>query len=239
MKLILGAVIATASVIILGVLIVIPSFFENQKPTSVMLTFNIHDDADLDIWCHNLSEFLKSENSFGTIFISGEVAQKNPSCVKSFSKKFDIGSQTYSYISLPQIQDYGIQLQEVKKGRDTINDIGNMDSKLFKAPFGDTDQNIYSILSSNNILADFSYQTQYNKYLDDKFLKFDLVTINSKDISTGSLKSIKTSTIPVQIEFDSSMSLEEIKKIFYQIKSSNVEFVTASDITKMELTRWN
>lgn len=239
MKLILGAVIATALVIILGVLIVTPSFFENEKKTSVMLTFNIHDDSNLDIWCHNLSEFLKSENSYGTIFISGELAQKNPSCVKSFSKKFDIGSQTYSYVSLPQIQDYGIQLQEVKKGRDAINVVGNMDSKLFKAPFGDTDENVYSILSSNDILADFSYQTQYNKYFNDKFLKFDLMTIDSKNISTSSLQSIKSSTIPVQIEFDSSMTLDEIKKIFFQIKTLNVNFVTASDITKMELTRWN
>lgn len=239
MKLILGAVIATALVIILGVLIVTPSFFENEKKTSVMLTFNIHDDSNLDIWCHNLSEFLKSENSYGTIFISGELAQKNPSCVKSFSKKFDIGSQTYSYASLPQIQDYGIQLQEVKKGRDAINVVGNMDSKLFKAPFGDTDENVYSILSSNDILADFSYQTQYNKYFNDKFLKFDLMTIDSKNISTSSLQSIKSSTIPVQIEFDSSMTLDEIKKIFFQIKTLNVNFVTASDITKMELTRWN
>ena len=239
MKLILGAVIATALVIILGVLIVVPSFFENEKSASVMLTFNVHDGSNLNVWCQNISEFLKSENSFGTIFISGEIAEKNTSCVKSFSKKFDIGSQTYSYVSLPEIQDYGIQLQEVKKGRDTINEIGNVDSKLFKAPFENTDENIYSILSSNGILADFSYQNQYNKYVNDKFLKFDLITINSKNISTSSLQSIKSNTTPIQIEFDSSMTIDEIKKIFFEIKSSNVDFVTASDITKMELTRWN
>jgi len=238
MKLILGAVIATASVILLGVLIVAPSFFESEKSTNVMLTFDIYDQQYLDVWCSDLAEFLKSENISGTIFISGNIAKKNPSCITSFYK-FDIGSQTYSYISLPQIQDYVLQLEEVKKGRETINEVGNIDSKLFKAPFGDIDENIYSLLSSNDILADFSYQNQYNKYYDNKFLKFDLLTINSKDISTPSLQSIKSSKIPVQIEFNSSMTLEEIKKSFFQIKSLHINFVTASDITQMELTRWN
>ena len=238
MKLILGAVISTASVILLGVLIVAPSFFESEKLTSVMLTFEIYEDQNLDVWCSDLAEFLKSKNIRGIIFISGDVAKKNPSCITSFYN-FDIGSQTYSYVSLPQISNYGVQLEEVKKGRDTINQVGNINSKLFKAPFGDIDENIYSLLSSNDILADFSYQNQYNKFYDNKFLKFDLLTINSKDISTVTLQSIESSTTPVQIEFNSSMTLEEIKKITLQIQSSNIDFATASDITQMELTRWN
>ena len=239
MKLIFGAVIATATVIILGVLIVIPSFFPSENHADVMLVFNIYDHPNLDNWCRNLSDFLASENVIGTIFISGDLAKTNPSCVTSFSKAFDVGSQTYSFTPLTQISDYAIQLEEVKKGRDSINEVGNLDSKLFKAPYGETDENIYSLLSSNEILADFSYQNQYNKFYDDKFLKFDILTLNSQDISSNSLQAVKSSAIPVQIEFDSSMSLEEIQRITLQIKSLNVDFVTASEITKMDLTRRN
>lgn len=238
MKLIVGAVIATAAVIILGVLIIIPSFFETES-TNVMLTITVYDQPNLATWCQNLSEFLEFENGHGAIFISGEVAQKNPSCVTSFSKNFDIGSQTFSYVSLPQISDYRAQLEEVKKGKDAIDKVGNLDSRLFKAPFSDTDENIYSLLTNNEILADFSYQNQYNKFFNGKFLKFDLLTINSKDISAKSLQSIKSSKIPVQIEFDSSMTIDEIKNVFSQIKSSNIDFVTASDIAQMELTGRN
>lgn len=235
MKLIVGAVIATATVVVLGVLIIIPSFFESGS-TNVMLAISVYDQPNLDIWCKNLSEFLESENGHGAIFISGEVAQKNPLCVTSFSKNFDIGSQTFSYISLPQISDYGNQLEEVKKGKEVVDQVGNINSRLFKAPYGDTDENIYSLLSSNGVLADFSYQNQYNKFFNGKFLKFDLLTINSKDVSTESLQSIKSSKIPVKIEFDSSMNLDEIKNVISQIKSSNIDFVSASDITQMELT---
>jgi len=239
MKLIFGAIIATASVIFLGVLIVSPSFFPSEKHADVMLVLNIYDRPNLDNWCRELSIFLAAENVVGTIFISGDVAKKNPSCVTSFSEKFDVGSQTYSFIPLTQISDYSIQLEEIKKGQDSINEIGNLDSKLFKAPHGETDENIYSLLSNNGILADFSYQNQYNKYYDNKFLKFDLLTFNSQDISSSSLRVVESSTIPVQIEFNSSMSLEEIQKIILQIKSSNIDFVTASEITKIELTRRN
>jgi len=239
MKLIFGAVIATAAVIILGVLIVIPSFFPSENHVNVMLVFNIYDGPNLDNWCGNISDFLASENLIGTIFISGDLAKKNPSCVTSFSKEFDVGSQTYSFTPLTQISDYVIQLEEVKKGRDSINEVGNFDSKLFKAPHGETDESIYSLLSSNGILADFSYQNQYNKFYDNKFLKFDILTLNSQEISSNSLQAIESSTIPVQIEFDSSMSVEEIQKMILQIKSLNVDFVTASEITKIDLTRRN
>jgi len=239
MRLILGAVIATTSIIILGVLIISPVFFTTEKSTNVMLSFEIYEQPNLETWCQELSNFLHSKNIGGTIFISGELAEKYPSCITSFPNNFDIGSQTYSYAQLTQISDYSIQLEEVKQGRDAVNEVGNLDSKLFKAPDGATDENIYSLLSNNGILADFSYQNQYNKYHDNQFLKFDLLTLESQNISFDSLQSVESSKIPVLIEFDTYMSIEEIQEIILEIDSWDIELVTASDISKIKLTGRN
>jgi peptidoglycan/xylan/chitin deacetylase (PgdA/CDA1 family) len=239
MRLILGAVIATTTIIILGVLIISPVFFTNEKPTNVMVSFEIYDQTNLEIWCQDLSNFLRSKNISGTVFISGELAKKYPSCITSFPDNFDIGSQTYSYAQLTQIPDYSLQLEEVKQGRDAINEVGNFDSKLFKAPYGDTNENIYSLLSSNGILADFSYQNQYNKYHDEQFLKFDLLTFDSQDIYSEYSQIVESNNIPVQIEFDTYMTIGEIQQIILEMDSWDIKFVTASDISKMKLTERN
>ena len=239
MKLILGAVIATTSIIILGVLIISPVFFPIEKPTPVMLSFNINDHPNLDNWCKEVSSLLQSKNIRGTVFISGKLAENYPSCITSFPKNFDVGSQTYSYTQLTEISDYSIQLEEVKQGREVINKIGNLDSKLFKAPYGETDDDIYSLLSRNEILADFSYQNQFHKYHENQFLKFDLVTYDSQNVNYSLLQNIESSDYPIQIEFNSFMSSNEIQETISVIETAEIEFVNASDISQMELTRRN
>ena len=239
MRLILGAVIATASIIILGVLIVSPVFFPTDKPTQVILSFNIYENSDLDFWCKDLGDHLHSSSIKGSLFISGKLAEQYPSCITSFPQNYDVGSRTYSYVDLTQISDYSKQLEEVQSGKRAVDNVGNLESKLFKAPYGAIDNNIYSLLSRNGILADFSYEFQYNTYHEDQFLKFDLVTYDSQNISSNSLKNIESSNVPVLIEFDSFMSIDEIEKIISELDSLNIEFVTASDISKMELTRRN
>lgn len=239
MKLILGAVIATTLIIIIGVLIISPVFFSQEKPVKVMLSFNIYDQPNLENWCKEVSNFFRTKNIDGTIFISGKIAEAYPECVNSFPTDFDIGSQTYSYVSLTQIQDYAIQLEEVKNGRDAINAIGHLNSKLFKSPYGHTNDNIYSLLSRNEILADFSYPNQYNKFYNGQFLKFDLLNLDSRKLSSESLKDIESSDIPVQIELDSSIPIGEIQGIIQKLESANVDFVNASELTNMELTRRN
>ena len=237
MNLILGGIIATSTIIFLGVLLVSPVFLIAEKPTPVMLSFSLYDQSNLEIWCKELSEWASSKNIKGSIFLSGEVAEKYPSCITLFPKSFDVGSQTYSYVQLNQINDYSVQLEEVQKGRESINKVGNLDSKLFKAPYGETDDNIYSILNRNEILADFSYQNQYNKFHNNQFLKFDLVTYDSHDVSNNIKDDVELSEFPIQIEFNSFQSITEIKKIVNEIQSWNIEFESASDVSNLELTR--
>ena len=236
MKLILGAVIATSLILFIGILVISPVFFPKENKAQVMLSFNILDDTNLPNWCNELSNFLNSQNIKGTIFITGRLSEKYPSCVTSFPKSFDVGSQTYDYVDLTEISDYSKQLEQVQKGKVAVDKSGNLDSKIFKAPFGKTDKNIYSLLGSNDIRADFSYENQYNKYYDSKFLKFDILTYDSKYHSAESLKNIESSDKPIQIEFDNSMSVEDIKKYLEVMHGWKIKFVTASEMTNMKLT---
>jgi len=239
MRIILGAVIATSLLIFVGVLVISPVFYPADNSVPVMLSFNIHEQSNLPNWCEDLSAFLHSKNIKATIFITGELAEKYPTCITSFPKSFDVGSQTFSYVQLTEISDYSIQLEEVNKGKLAVDKAGNLDSKLFKAPYGITDDNIHSLLTRNSILADFSYPNQYNKYHNEQFLKFDLLTYDSQNNSIYSLQNIESNDIPVQIEFDTFMSTNEVTEIISEINSWNIKFVTASEISNMDLTKRN
>lgn len=61
------------------------------------------------------------------------------------SPAIDIGSQTCSYSNLTSICDYGTALKEIPKDKQAVYASGNLNSRLFKAPYRDNDGNIYSL----------------------------------------------------------------------------------------------
>jgi peptidoglycan/xylan/chitin deacetylase (PgdA/CDA1 family) len=228
--------IATSLVILGGVAIVLPDFIKPPEPTNVLLTFEIKDENNLPLWCLNLSEILEKHHANAAIFISGKIAKDHPECITSFDSGIDIGSQTYSYVNLNSISDYSLKLAEVQDGKDAIDITGKLDSKLFRAPYGNTDENIYSILSRSNITADFSYDEQYNKYENGKFLKFEISNYNSSQYSEKFFSKLKEANKPIIINFDNSISIEQIDSFISSINSKNIRFVSASQLTKTELT---
>src|SRR5215831_20601315 len=165
-------IISTSIVIVLGILIVIQPYIPQQEPLAVLLSFDVINSSNLPQWCNDLSVALQKQNVEATIFIPGNVAEQFPQCVKTLSIRNDIGSQTYNYVNLKNL-DYTTQLYEVESGKAAIDKAGHIESRLFKAPFGETDENIYSILNRTDIIADFSYDAQYNKYYNGKYLKFN------------------------------------------------------------------
>jgi len=228
--------IATSLVILGGVAIVLPDFIKQPEPTNVLLTFEINDENNLPIWCLNLSEVLDKHHANAAIFISGKTAKEHPECITSFDSGIDIGSQTYNYVNLNSISDYSLKLDEVRNGKDAIDITGNLDSKLFRAPYGNTDENIYSILYRSNILADFSYDEQYNKYENGKFIKFQISNYNSSQYSEEFFSKLKENNKPIIINFDNSISIEQIDDFISAINSKNIRIVSASQLTKTQLT---
>ena len=171
--------------------------------------------------------------------VSGQAAQASPECA-SFPRGVDVGSRTFSYVDLTAT-DYRIALDEVWTGKVAVDEVGGINSKLFKAPHGSTDENIYSLLSRSGILADFSYCGQYNKYENDRFVKYNLTSFSgdSEQEQFFSLISNQTLVASVAVNFDSSVPLAQIEQFIARLQSLNdgrIHVVSASELTAMSLT---
>jgi len=239
MKLIYAATISTGLILVLGLAMVLPIYTHSpnrpREQLRVMLFFSVTDPQNAAAWCSNLSAFLTEKNIKATVFISGLIADLYPESVRVFPAFVDIGSQTYSYVNLTSIPDYLTQLEEVRKGKEAVDGAGNLDSRLFRAPYGSTDENIYSLLNRSGIVADFSYNEQYNKYYNGQFIKFNLKTYNGTEHSAEFFLSIKQTDEPVAIMFDDSTSINEIKSLVTDLLGK-VRFANASEVTGLDLT---
>ncbi|AIF82389.1 putative xylanase/chitin deacetylase [Candidatus Nitrososphaera evergladensis SR1] len=247
--------ITTAIVVVLSVVTIIPAFTQqNAKPeVPVMLVFDINDDnaQNLPAWCTDLSASLEGHNVRATVFISGKLAEQYPQCVAIFSSSssadketmmIDVGSKTYSYANLILMQDYTQALEEVRKGKDAVDRAGgDIDSRLFRAPYGSTDQNIYSMLSRSGIVADFSYSDHYNTYRDGNFVRFNVTSFEGAKAGPEPLLNLD-SRQPVMVIFDNnSVPISEVDKFIDRVMTGHhaqydPKFVNASDLAQMQLT---
>lgn len=239
MKLKHAAIIITALVSMTGLVIISPLFFRPysiEPKQRVMLSFNISESSDVVPWCEDLSSLLNTYNIGASVFVVGKLAEQYPQVVSYFGDKVDIGSQTYSNLNLTDISDYSVKLQEVKGGKMAVDNAGNINSRIFRAPFGAADQDIYSLLSRSGILADFSYEEQFNVYRDGQFVKYDAVVYRARDYSTDFFLSLPRTTEPVIIVFDDGYSISDIDVLISGLKRADVEFVNASELTGLTLT---
>ena len=201
----------------------------------LMLSFSIAESDNVDAWCQNLSAILENHSMEATVFFVGKVAEKNPGCVTIFGKEIDIGSQTYSNLDLTSISDYSTLLEEVRKGKNIVDTAGNLDSKSFRAPLGATDQNIYSLLSRNGILADFSYENQYNLFQNGQFIKVEIESYQWPEIPADFLDNLEYSK-PIILYLDNKVPIIEIENLIAQLEISDLEIVSASHLVGTELT---
>lgn len=238
----LGA-ITTGAVIAIGVVAILPAFLlQNAKPEApVMLAFDIHGTGSLE-WCNDLAGSLEKHGVKATVFLAGNVAEQNPGCVGAFSEndRIDVGSQTYSYVDLTSIDDYSVALGEVEKGKKAVDAAGDIDSQLFRAPYGRTDENIYSMLSRSGILADFSYPDQYNKYYQGQFIRYEIASYNGTEYEPEFFLELKSNT-PAIIAFDDSVGVDRIDRFLDKVTTGrgeqyDLKFVNASELTQMRLT---
>lgn len=216
-----------------------PLFYHPAKPEPkqiVMLSFSISESSDVMDWCKNLAELLFHHGIGASVFMVGKVAEKYPDAISYFGDEVDIGSQTYSNINLTSISDYSVKLEEVKEGKKVVDNAGALYSRAFRAPFGATDQDIYSLLSRSGILADFSYENHYNVYQDGQFVKYDAITYMAQDCSPGIFSTLAYTTKPVIIFLNNSHSISEIELLISGLEEANVEFVNASKLTGLTLT---
>lgn len=242
MKLRHAATIVTVLVLIAGFAMISPLFYRPNQPQpkqQIMLSFNISNSNPKDIveWSQNLSLILTKYNLPATVFIVGHVADQHPQTVTVFNEKIDIGSQTYRNIDLTSITDYTLKLQEVKQGKAAVDNAGQLNSSIFRAPKGGTDQDIYSLLSRSGIMADFSYTAQYNLYQNGQFVKFNASVFDAaKHPSSFFLGEFQVGD-PVIIEFSDDWSTSEIDSYLQQLRLGDFWFVNASELVGFALTK--
>jgi peptidoglycan/xylan/chitin deacetylase (PgdA/CDA1 family) len=201
-----------------------------------MLCFSINHQENLTEWCNQLASFLEEQKINATVFFSGKIIEKKPYLISYFGKQVDIGSQTYSYVNLTSITDFTTQLKEVQKGKQAVDTAGQLNSRLFKAPHGSTDENIYYILTQSNIIADFSYSSQYNLYENGQFMKYPAIEYIGS-FETGELIKNNSKTSLQIVTFDNSRPISTILKIISELKNAtDVDFVNASGVAGVDLT---
>ena len=234
-----AAVFASALVIAVGFLLVSPLFFRGlnfDDKQQLMLSFSVLEPDGCVAWCGDLSRILRAYDIGATVFFVGSVAEQYPECVSLFGDNVDIGSQAFSSSNLTAIADYNIQLEEVRRGKSAVDAAGDLYSRVFRAPNGATDQNIYSLLSRNDIFADFSYRNQYNVFIDGQFVRFDAVVFDGIAVSASSLLALEKTSQLVIVHFDDSCPVDAIAGFIGALKTGKFDFVNASEATGLNLT---
>jgi len=234
-----AAIIATGLVLVAGFAMISPFFLRGGKTEPeqrVMLSFGVSESNNVVEWCKNLSSILDSYNIGATVFVVGKIAEQYPQIVSYFGDKVDVGSQTYNNLDLTSIPDYSLKLQEVQEGKTAVDNAGNIYSRVFRAPFGATDQDIYSLLSRSGILADFSYNDQYNVYQNGQFVRYDAAVYEGRDLSTDFSLTISNISKPLIIEFDNTCPISIVETLIFWLKKDHLEFVNASQLAGFTLT---
>ena len=233
-----GAII-TAFVIVIGVVLLYPALHLDKlnEKNMVLLTFNIINSTNMPTWCDDLSKFLHENNIHSTIFITGIMADTYPNCVVNFNKDNDIGSMSYSYDTITSIPSNTDRLNHIREGKSAVDKQGKLNSTIFRAPRGIVDENIYSMLTQSHILADFSYNDHYNVYTDGLsgkiFYRFPMTSLGN--ISDSKLSG-RDENVPLMVNFYNYDSVQKIQEFINSISKNPHRFVTASELTGMELT---
>ena len=251
MKLSHLAAISTGIIITLGVILIAPAFLRTPgdataRTNPIMIIFDIRDTASNEVqiseWCRDLADLVELHSIKATIFESGNVARTNSECVTSFPDNIDIGSKTNNHVNLQSV-DYSNALEEVSEGKEAIDSAGQLNSKLFKAPNGATDENIFSLLNRSGILADFSYSDHYNVYENGLFIMHPAITFDGRSIDLEDLRATASSAgvnTPIIILFDNTMEISQIDEVILLLQNNlappNFEFVNASEMTGIDLT---
>ena len=203
----------------------------------VILSFVVLEADNVEEWCQNLSSILSSQNLPATIFIEGKVAEQKPSTVTCFGSNVDFGSLTYDNVVLAEIEDYSLKLWEVEQGKNTIDNIANVNSLVFQEPNGKTDDDIFSILSRTGIIADFSYEDHFNIYRNGRFEEIAAQVLSANQTSIEYILNQEQNNTPLIIQFDNTLTIDQIDAFLTHLKTGQFDFVKSSEFLQLVQSR--
>jgi len=123
----------------------LPIYSVETSSKNVSITFDCAWGAD-DI--PQILSALEKENIKATFFIIGQWAEKNPEVVKMIANSgHDIANHSYSHLRMGSIDDSKIK-DEISKCHSKLKDITGNRIDLFRAPYGDYNNNVVAIARS-------------------------------------------------------------------------------------------
>jgi len=143
---------------------------------------------------------------------------------------------TYSGVPLTSFSDYSIQLEEVQRGKQAVDSSGGFASKLFKAPMGSVNEDIYSLLYRAGIVADFSYNDHYNKVYEGQFIRMELNVFSGLGSKPEDILSINELDEPIVVNFNNSMPSSLAISYIEALRIGGCRFLSASEISGLDLT---
>ena len=236
MKLSHVATITTALVIIVGICLISPMFFRVPSPKNqphVALFLYVTGEGNSTSWCQEVGSYLGAETK-ATVFFIGTAVDENPKIVTSFGPHVDLGSLTYHYQSILSSDDYTAQLLEIQEGKMAVDAAANVDSKLFAAPFGIVNNDIFSQLKRSGITADFSYTDHYNKLWNGTFITMPLKFVEGVNFNVGDLPK-DAGDPPTVVVLRSTSSSAQVIQTLQELKGAGFGFLSASDIVGFDL----
>ena len=93
-----------------------------------------------------------------------------------------------------------------------------------------------ALLNQSGIVADFSYDEQYNKYYNGKFIKFGDTVYNGTNYSPDFFSTLSSNGRPVIINFDNTTPIPNIDEYLSHLKSKHIVLLSASQLTGLDLT---
>lgn len=119
----------------------VPIYSVDRNDNKIALTFNCAwNDSDID----KIIELLKKYEADATFFAVGDWAQKYPQALKKLSDAgYEIGNHSYNHAHYNKMSKDAI-LKDIQKCDDIITDITGTKPFLFRAAYGEYNDNVVS-----------------------------------------------------------------------------------------------
>jgi len=238
MRLTTAGLVTTAIVIALGVVMIAPIFARTAyraEPLKVALIFSVRSENSTS-WCEEVGSFLDSKDIHTTVFFTGRAAEQAPGIVSVFREGVDVGCMSYDYLNITSISDYTQQLEQIARGKLKVDNAGGLTSRVFMAPYGSVNEDIYSQLDRVGVIADFSYNDHYNKVFEGQFIRMELRIFDYSTHAPGYYLSFSDKREPVAIRISDSTPSGKVIDFITQLASGNVRFINVSELTGLQLT---
>lgn len=190
----------------------------NQKKASI--TFDCAWEAD-DI--PDIVNTLKEQNVRASFFLVGHWAEKYPDAVKLLSDNgHDVANHSYAHLRMGAIDNSRIRT-EISKCDDVIKNITGKKPDLFRAPYGDY---------NNNVVRTARELNEYTIQWDVDSLDWK-PGITQEQIQSRVLKKVRNGSI-ILFHNDTPYTAKLLPSIIVSLKSQGFELVPVSELIMRE-----